>query len=157
MIPACRTLPIASAILPAAALAADTVTMSPGRWEETTTVMSATIDGKPAPVDLLSSANETEYSCISPEEAAEPRRYFLQSKEGDKCVPDGTAANGRIDATATCGGDGAGKSIVLSGSYGPKTYAMNARVVLAMGAKPLEVQLQLRGRFVGACTGDETP
>ena len=156
MISNSRFLLTAAALLPAAALAADTVTMSPGRWEEITTVVSATIDGKPAPAELLSSANETDYSCISPEEAANPQLHFLQPKPGDICVPNGTAANGRIDATATCGTGESAKTIAVTGTYGSNSYAITARAAVGEGGK-LDILLQLHGRFVGACTGDETP
>ncbi len=155
MITAYRLLLTAAPILPAAAVAADSVTMSAGRWEETTTVVSATLDGKPVPPGLLSNADETKFRCISPEEATEPSRFFLQSKPGHSCVPIGTALDGHVEASAVCGGEPP-KTVSLSGAYGRQNYDMNARATFGMGGKSLSVALRLRGRFVGACTGNES-
>ena len=43
----------ATALLPATATAADSVQLTPGRWEETIATVSVSLDGRPLPADAF--------------------------------------------------------------------------------------------------------
>jgi len=145
----------AIALLPVAALAADSVQMTPGRWEERMNLVSATLDGKSLPIDGFPGQNQTEYSCISAAEALDPSAYFLSHSAGDGCDPQGTVANGHIAITGTCVRNDRPMQMVMDGTYSRETYRVTARATTTVNSQPMVMNILMEARFVGACKGDE--
>jgi len=143
----------ASLCLSVAAMAADTVQLTPGRWEVTTTFVTVLLDGQPMPNDLFKSAPG--FDCISPAFAADPARYFLEPDSAKDCKPGGTVADGHIAMAGKCAmpfGEMMARGV---GTYQSKSYEVIMKADAIMDGKPLVMNFALRGKFVGACKGDE--
>ncbi len=151
-----QSLMIATIVIPTMAIAADTVTMTAGRWEETITVTRATVNDVLIPSSALGESGKNTYSCLSADEAADPVKYFLSREEGDQCIPTGSVADGRVAAEAACtGSDKKPFKVRVAGTYGARTYAISANSDLASDVGNIKIELNITGRHVGACRGDE--
>ena len=143
----------ASLCVPIAAMAADSVQLTPGRWEVTTAFLSVLLDGRPLPNDIFK--NSVGFDCISPAFAAEPARYFLEPDSAKDCKPGGTVADGHIAMAGKCAmpfGDMMARGV---GTYQSKSYEVIMKADATMDGKPLVMNFALRGKYVGACKGDE--
>jgi hypothetical protein len=144
----------ATALLPATAMAADSVQLTPGRWEETIATVSVSLDGRPLPADAFK--NQRSADCISPEFALEPSKYFLEPDRQKDCKPSGSISGGRIAMAGKCTNMPFGEMMVTStGTYQPKSYEMVMKADAIVEGKPLVINFVMHGEFVGACRGDE--
>jgi len=150
-----KFLTAAAIVVPVTAMAADSVQMTPGRWEERMNLISATLAGQNLPVDGFPGQNQTEYSCISPAEAADPAAYFLSHSSGDGCDPHGTVANGHISISGTCMRNDRPMQLVLDGTYGRDTYRVTAQATTSVKSQSMVMNIVMDARYVGACKGDE--
>lgn len=145
--------------VPLMALADDTVQMQPGRWQETPTVTSVIRAGVPVPADALrNSQDKARFSCIAPAEARSPTLYFMEHTPGDNCsTPEGSVAGGRIAMRAQCRlkNTNAPAAISVEGSYTPQSYHTVIKALATFNGVPMEINFNVDGRYVGACTGDE--
>jgi len=149
----------ASIVIPVAALAADSVQMKPGRWQERMRLTSMIVEGKTIPVAADKRNNATRFSCISAQTAADPRRHFDEVQPGDECQPlEGTTvANGRLFARARCNLDEKIPfTMTLEGTYGSENYhaVINGQGMVA--GKTVTVSGAADGSYVGTCKGDES-
>ena len=143
----------ASIFVPVAAMAGDTVQLTPGRWEVTTTFLSVLLDGQPVPNNIFK--NQIAFNCISPAFAVEPARYFLEPDSKKDCKPAGTVVDGRIAMAGACHMPFGEMMASGVGTYQPRSYEIIMKADAAMGGKPLVMNFALRGKYVGACKGDE--
>lgn len=150
-------MPAVLVALSAAALAADSVQLTAGRWEEKMTVQSASLDGKPLSPDALGTA-EASFTCIPAAEAADPSLYFKKSQASEGCgMPQGVVEGGRISLSGSCNPPGSGAmSLRLEGTYAGTAYRGTATATMVAQGKPLVVTTVIEGRHVGSCTGDES-
>lgn len=142
--------------VPLAAMAADSVTMAPGRWIETTTTTAVTLGGSPAPGATLNQPASRPL-CLTVEEAAEPARYFQSKTPSGACAaPTGTVASGQIRLAAACEGANAPRMMIeVSGTYARDSYRAAIRAQSLVGGRPAVIDMTVAGRFDGACRGDE--
>ena len=146
--------------LPMAALAADAVTpLSAGRWEQVLKGTSASVAGKALPEAIATSGNKTKFSCISPEEALDPARFFKRSgAAGADCSePVGTVADGRVSLKATCQPKNGKPSLTaaLAGTYSADNYHLDGEATMPTPQGNLVMKMTIDARHVGACKGDE--
>lgn len=142
-------------VAPAAALAADTIQLTPGRWQVTMITQSVSIGGRPMSRENFE--DHKNFDCITPDVAAEPARYFLLPDRERECKPQGTVANGRVAMTGECNMRGMGKMMVTStGTYEPRSLDVTWNAQGIFGGQPVIMIFVMRGRYLGACRGDET-
>lgn len=148
---------IAASAVPAMAMAADTVTLTAGRWEVTTKLTKATIGGVAIPVASFGKYTKVDYACVTAAEAANAYTHFLGKEAGDQCTPTGTAINGKINASADCDSQGGTypSKIDLVGTYARQAYDLDARTSMSSDRQQQDIEAHISGRFVGACRGDE--
>ena len=156
-----RVLLLTLVALPAMAIAADSVVMKPGRWIETAVPTSIMVGGKAQPVGPDQS--KTKSICLSAAEAADPRSYFAVAVKTKACTqPMGGVADGKIELASSCAKDPAvadseARAIKINGTYGTEAYAAKAVMTTSVGNAPVELKLDIAGRFDGVCKGDEDP
>lgn len=141
--------------VPLMALADDSVQMTPGRWQETFKVTAATLHGKPISPDAFK--GKTTFSCVSPDQAHDPRLYFTYVSAGGSCEPPrGTVAGGHVSLTTHCSSGGRRPmDIDLQGSYGRQSYRMTGVARGSSADWPLTMTIVVDGAFQGPCKGDE--
>jgi hypothetical protein len=146
-----------TAAIPATALAADTVQLTAGRWEEVTTITGLTLGGKAIALDAMPNRVTTKLTCISAEEALDPAKRFLKPDSQNRCEPGGTVSGGRIALQGTCTDSKFGRMIVTgAGTYQPKSYEVSARLEGRAMDLPAVITMGIKARHVGICTGAET-
>ena len=144
-------------MVPFAAIAADTVQMTEGRWEEVMTVTSASLGGKAISPDTVPDNTKTKFTCISANQSRDPAQYFLKPDKKNACQPSGTVANGRIAMGGTCNNEKIGSTVIeANGTYQPNSYEIDARATLEIKQMPLILNFTSKGRYVGKCDGTET-
>ena len=140
-------------IVPAAALAADTVQLTAGRWE-ILSATSAARDGRAIPPAFLPQAVPT-YRCLSPAIAADPTGYFLKAITCGS--PEGRAAAGSVRIKTRCTSpNGVKISMDVSGSYSSTSYDIVTHSVGKLSGITLDTIFHDRARYVGSCRGDES-
>lgn len=143
-------------IAPAAALAADTVQLTPGLWEMTTRVADATVNGNAVPLESYSRREETTSGCLSPEKARDPATYFLHISADKECEPAaGVAAGGRLAVTANCKDREGPLKMAFNGTYDATRFHVVARVEQNVRGAKLVVNMTVDGRLAGLCMGGE--
>lgn len=151
-----RPIILASIAIPTAALAADSVSMQEGRYVETISVISATLDGMTIPSEMMQDNTETKAVCFTPAIAADPGLYFLDDTDSDCSTPEGAFGDGRFDLTSRCSIDGnASETIRVVGTYGGSAYDSIATMAVQIPQGRMEMELAVTGRHDGACRGDE--
>ena len=144
--------------VPLMALADDTVQMTPGRWQETPTAASVTVNGKRVASGDLTT--EAKFSCIAPNEARNPSLYFMEHSPGDNCaVPEGTVGGGRIAMRSQCRlkNTTTPAAVSVAGRYDAQSYHTDIKAVgsFAESSLPFEITFAIDGKYVGPCKGDE--
>ena len=143
-------------MVPIAALAADGMQLTAGRWEEVTTITSIRAGGKQVPLDAISGNPATRYRCLSTEEALDPEKYFLKADTARNCEPGGAVSGGRISLIGSCQDAKMGQMAVTgSGTYQSKSYEVTMTMLGSMKGAPLFIDSTVTGRYVGACTSPE--
>lgn len=154
-----KSLSAAVIAIPVAAIAADSVQLTPGRWQETDRTIAMTVDGEAVPSNILQDAMqvETMFYCIPPSEAQEPALFFRGNVRDDKCALRAKAvANGRIAMSYGCDSeDGGAETWTIDGTYDKQAYAMTWKINSSTGGQPFTLTKTMEGRFLGRCTGDE--
>ena len=147
---------------PAIALGADSVQITAGRWQEELSFTSVSMNDQEVPKEKLDAQKATTFACISPAQAREPSLYFLDQQPGHNCAaPTGSVAGGRIAMASTCqmhdekAGTDLPVAVTMEGTYGPQTYAVNAVADVRTNERHLVMHMVVKGRFAGACKGDE--
>jgi hypothetical protein len=148
---------VAALAAPAAAMTGDSVQLVEGRWEERITVTRVTVGGEDLPLESFPGRITTKFTCISPEQARDPRLYFqIPDNDGDCSVPEGVVLGGRMEMSSTCKmDDGTPMKMAVQGNYGRGTYRADVIGDADMQGQPFWLNMTMEGRFVGACTGDE--
>lgn len=152
-----KSLLAAALIVPVAATASDSVRMDPGRWQENTTITGVTVGGRVIPLELFGAKIEPSYTCITPELALDPTRYFTEQGPDEDCQPpQGSVSGGRIALTSTCRtGSDSPTQVAVNGTYGTDAYRVAVRADGSMDAKPMVIHMVIDGRLAGPCQGDE--
>lgn len=142
----------------------DTPFVSPGRWEGAMTISDISIpDMPPQMAERMkgSMAKATTFvSCLTPEEAKAPKEGFFGGEQKSCKFARYAMGNGKIDAEMTCNEGGASRTMKMSGTYGPDSYAMTMESAGSGGAKggpmsTMSMKMSVTGKRTGACTGTE--
>ena len=152
-----KLMPAAIIIAPVAVLAADSVQLTPGRWEEIGKVAAMTFGGRSVPGDMFKGEAETTLYCILLNEAREPALFFRGDTRGDQCaLRHKSVAHGRIAMSYACDSpDGTPETWTLVGTYAKASYHITWRINTSAEGQPVTITKTMEGRFVGRCTGDE--
>ena len=155
-----RNKPIAALVLalPLMAMAADTVTLSPGLWEQTVTTTALTIGGEPRSLDEMPERTRTFTTCISEAEAADPTLFFMSRAGGGSCgAPTGTVADGKLALAATCDGDTGTAIVELQGNYSAHSFSAKVKAQSTIAGAPAVAEITLTGEHKGLCPVEEAP
>jgi hypothetical protein len=146
--------------LGAAALAQGATKLTPGLWETTTVITDMQMQGMPSnlPPEMMQRMKppaRTVRSCLTAQEAANPRASMLAVQKDSQCkVNKMEMSGGKIAIAMVCAQDGRGgkADISMTGSFTPASYVMNG-TVRASGGKAMVMTMKSRttGKRVGDC------
>lgn len=149
-----QCLMIAAIVLPTMAVAADTVTMTAGRWEVTMRMLKGQIGEMPLPPEAVGKPS-VDHSCISAAEGANPQAYFLSTQKDDSCKSVGTVAGGKLAITADCVSNDTVGKMVLNGTYSSHAYDVEVNAAGTTSGANFTSTSRITARHVGTCRGDE--
>jgi len=130
--------------------------MRPGEWVSSVTVDQISMPGLPADAQgaLKNGAGQvrTMQSCLAHQDAKQPPVQFLTGN--DQCRYDHfTMAHGKIDAKMRCSAHGAGKTIVMTGTYSPTSYQMTMQSNTdAPAGQGIAMRMHVEAKWTGECT-----
>ena len=152
-----RALLVTAIAIPAASLAADSVQLTPGRWQEIDRTTAMAIAGRQVPANLLPKDVESALYCIPPNEAREPASFFRGNVRGDQCaLKQKWVANGQVALSYGCESpDGLPGTWMIKGTYSNRTYQLTWQINTSYEKQPVTITKTMEGRFVGRCTGRE--
>lgn len=137
--------------------------IAPGRWEATMTIEKLEIPGMPPEMAKKMESHMGKgrviVSCLTPEEVKKPKEGFFGGQEGNCRYDRFTMADGKIDGEMKCSGDGANRTMTMTGTYSPDTYTMSVSSTgqgtadNPMGA--MSMKMTMAAKRTGACTGKE--
>jgi len=141
--------------------AAEGPRLEPGQWEMVSEIVSAELPG--APPEALRQVigrKQTISHCLTAEEAARPQSEFFNRPQPEaNCRQDGfSMANGRIQASMICAGNGSGEMRTqMEGRYEPTSYDITATIRMAAPANAGEAAgdgMKMSAHVVGRRTGE---
>ncbi len=129
------------------------VSLQPGQWEMTTTVVSMNIPNMPQGVSPPTPPPSTISMCLTPEQAAAPNGGFLTGTgEGGGCRSDNmTMADGRIQGVVQCDSQGTQMRATVNGQFTPTSYEINQQVQTTAQGMSMEIEARTNGRRTGDC------
>lgn len=134
-------------------------TIQPGQWEMTTRFTTVEAPGMPeaALKAMQSQAGQaqTQSSCITPEQAANPAGDIMKSGAGGQgCTArDSTFSGGNISVHMTCPGPGGGSmNLAWEGHYTATTMEGQFTTELQGGPQTMRMVGTMTGRRTGDCT-----
>lgn len=125
-----------------AACSGGNTSIQPGNWETTTRMTTVEAPGMPEPMlaqirSQLANQSQTQSSCITPEQAANPTGGLLSGSDSSGCqFTDSHFSGGEIRVNGTCPGPGGPGSMrmTMEGTYTETT--MEGTVSTEMSAPP---------------------
>lgn len=143
-----------------AACSANNDALQPGQWETVTKMTTVDAPGLP-PAALaqmraqLANQVQTQSSCITPEQAANPAGTMLNTGGGTPTCQfsDSTFAGGVISVRGTCPGPAGAGSIRMSltGTYTPTTMEGRISTEIQGGPQSMNMSGTLTSRRTGDC------
>lgn len=139
-----------------AEVSAAAVNITPGQWEST--VQLTEFDMPQMPEEARGMMQEqmgraqTNTSCITPEEAANPEANMFGDSNENCTYTDFTMSGGTILIAGSCQAPGmpGATTMRMEGSYTPTSYDMTMNMSMESGpAGPMSMAGQVTGRFVG--------
>jgi len=132
------------------------VSLQPGEWEMKMEVVSVEAEGLPAGMmdGLKQSANRTDRTCMTPEEAKAPKGDLFAGDQNG-CRSEGFKwEGGRIEGKTICPGRGGGgeTTMTMAGNYSGQSMDMTMKSKTDLGGKPMTMEMRVSGRRVGECT-----
>lgn len=147
--------------------AKDAKFIDPGQWTSTTEIVSVSIDGLPAAQKQMGDAmskqmvgrKQTAQNCVTEEEAKKPAAGLFAGGDTSACTYDNfKMAGGKLDATMTCKGKGAGAGtmhMTMAGDYAGDNYNVNVEMKTEGGAgmpgSGMTIKARNNGKRVGEC------
>jgi len=139
----------------------DDALLRPGKWMTTVSIEDMAVEGMPPEaaeqMKRMVIQTHTSESCLTPEEARQPRGKFFGGSEN--CRYDHfRMGSGKIDAKMRCEQGGATQIMQMAGNYSPEDYQMrmNARSEGGPAGAGMTMQMRVEAKRVGNCTGKET-
>ena len=141
-------------------VAASDVKPRPGRWQGSFKLESMDMPGMPpqarAQMNKSMGAEQTYFTCLTPEQAAKPDASFFQ-KSAPGCVYNNfSMAGGKLDAQMTCPAGRGPTQMTMSGTYGEDDYSLKivGKGELQKGM-PMTMSIAVAMHRVGECNGTE--
>ncbi len=132
----------------------------PGKWVSTVSIEQMDMPGLPPQeaeqMKRMVAQTHTAESCLTPEEAKQPREKFFSGNE--QCRYDHfKMGGGKINAMMRCQQDGTSQVMEMSGSYSPDAYTMRMTSSLSGAAEDgnMSMKMKIEAKRVGECTGKE--
>ena len=148
------------AVLPALAACSggSSTSIQPGQWETTTAFTTVEAPGMPpaaleAMRSQLASQRNTQSSCITPEQAANPAGDMLNSGGGpNSCqFSKSTFAGGVIDVQGTCPGPAGTMTMGWQGNYTATTMEGRFTTEVQGGPQSMRMIGTMNSRRIGDC------
>ncbi|MDE8650184.1 DUF3617 domain-containing protein [Novosphingobium album (ex Liu et al. 2023)] len=143
----------------AAKVAAARIEPRPGRWEVSMQIRDIDIPGLPPEMkDMMKgrmSVMHNTATCLTAQEAARPRTGFFKPGNDDCTYQHFDMAGGRVDAAMTCEDRGMTQTMRMSGTYGEESYDIAIESDGRIEGRPMSMDMVIRSRRVGECTGKE--
>jgi Protein of unknown function (DUF3617) len=141
------------------AIAADTPnTMQPGRWSTKLIFTGGKMGDQALPADSLTQLNQERFSCISPEDAADPQTFIVKSSNKKACkVIEAPRVAGKIDFVLDCTDSEASGKISIKGDYSQTAYQGDMLADVSMNGALIQLTGKVQASHAGVCKGDETP
>jgi hypothetical protein len=141
-------------------VAAADMNPQPGRWEASFTLKKIDIPGLPPQareaMGKQMSGIHAVATCLTPEQANKPDGGFFQPGAKDCKYDRFVMADGRIEATMTCGKPAAAQTMTLAGTYSDTEYDLEVTSKGDMQpGMPMTMELGVKARRTGACNGTE--
>ena len=132
------------------------VAIEPGLWETASAVVGVSAPALPLQVQRrMIGPRPSARACITPEQAARPDANFIAARPGSRCRYRGfSMRGGRIEGAMTCPEPGLPRptNATMQGRYGPRDYALDMRMEMAMpDGATMVVEVRGRGRRIGNC------
>ena len=131
--------------------------IDPGKWEQTTTLISVDAPGMPtdakAAMQQAIGQSQVHSVCLTPEQAKSPREDFFTGKDANCRYEHFNWAGGKIDLKLRCEHPNAIQIMELAGTYEPRRYSM-AMTMTNEGKTPaekLQMKMKVDAKNVGAC------
>ena len=132
----------------------------PGKWVSTVSIEAMEMPGMPPQaaeqVKRMAERTHTTESCLSPEDARQPKGNFFGGNEN--CRYDHfRMGSGKIDAEMRCTQEGVTQVMAMDGTYSPESYQMRMKATTEGGPAGGNVTMQMKveAKRVGECTGKE--
>ena len=125
-----------------------TVSMQPGEWETTTTIVRMSVPGMP--LDIPLPPPSTARNCLTPEQAASPQ---VVTGIGDpNCTQqNGSAEAGRIRISLQCRTPETTTETTIDGHYTATTFDATQQTRMQMQETTVEFHARTAGRRIGDC------
>ena len=131
------------------------VSIQPGQYRTTVTILSITMPGlPPGAAERMKAHPHVTEDCVTSNDVNEMMRHSLVDEdEGRTCSENHiTTANGHMDGTATCRNeDGSTNAMQISGSYGSSHVEMNMTMSGQLPSGPMSQQIHMVSDRIGAC------
>ena len=137
--------------------------MAPGRWEGAMTMAAMDMPGmEKLPPEMLAkmkakmSQPHPFTTCLTPEEAKQPKGRFFGGEEKTCTYDHFTMGGGTIDAAMTCATGGVKRTMTMTGTYSPDAYDMTMSSQ-GTGEGPMggSMKMSIAAKRAGECTGKE--
>lgn len=141
-------------------VAASSIKPLPGRWESNMKFERMDIPNMPveakAAMNKQMNVTQTFASCLTPEEANQPKGNFFQ-KAAENCKYDHfVMADGRIDAEMVCKERNTQVKMTMDGSYSESSYNIHVKSQGEMQpGMPMAMEMTIASRRTGECNGSE--
>jgi Protein of unknown function (DUF3617) len=141
------------------AIAADTPnTMQPGRWSTKLIFTGGKVGDQDLPADSLTQMNQERFTCVSPQDAADPQTYIVKSANKKACkVIEAPRVAGKIDFVLDCSDSDASGKISIKGDYSQSAYQGDMLADVSMNGAAIQLTGKVQASHAGVCKGDEAP
>jgi hypothetical protein len=132
--------------------------LRPGKWSTTVSIEDMQIAGLPpeaaAEMKRVIARTHTSESCLTPEEARQPKGKFFGGSENCR-YEHFRMGDGKIDAKMQCQESGTTQAMEMSGTYSPNSYAMRmqAKAEGGPGGQEMTMRMKVEAERIGDCTG----
>lgn len=127
------------------------MSVKPGKWETTVTILDMNMPGVPAGIaQMMRSHPITATSCVTPEQAADGPRSVLQNSKGKCHYASFNVTGGRFDSVLECVAGSGTMTTTSSGSFTATSLDATGNAVMT-GSRPMTTKSHAVAHYVGPC------
>ena len=130
----------------------------PGKWESKVIFEEMTMPGMPADMAAqmkgFAGRVETLQSCLTPEQAKQPKEDFFAGKDKSCRYDHFRMGGGEIDARMNCSAGGMQQVMTMKGNYSPESYQMRMELAADADSGPaggMTMKMRVDARRIGEC------